>query len=67
MPEVAPVDPDAPSANAAEEDVMPSGRQQEVCARVQTHLQLRQANRELVELNRQREAGIAVVRDSVGY
>jgi len=32
MPEVAPVDPDAPSANAAEEDVMPSGRQQEVCA-----------------------------------
>jgi signal transduction histidine kinase len=36
-------------------------RQEEVCARVRTHLELRDANRRLVELNRQRQRWLGIV------
>jgi len=36
-------------------------RQEEVCARVRTHLELRDANRQLVELNRQRQRWLGIV------
>jgi len=36
-------------------------RQEEVCARVRTHLELRNANRQLVELNRQRQRWLGIV------
>jgi len=36
-------------------------RQEEVCARVRTHLELRDANRQLIELNRQRQRWLGIV------